>query len=371
MSNYLNDILGNDKVKLILTNIINSGNVPHAFLLTGPDGVGKENAAIAFAKAINTQNPGNTSTTNMISSIESFSEPFIKYILPLPRGKSETDHNDPYEKLSDDEVELINSEFDKKSKNIFYKIHIPRANFIKISSIRDIKKSLSLNYDDINYRVVLVSQAHLMNEESQNALLKNLEEPPEGVIFILCTPYPEKLRETIRSRCWKINFQPLENEVISRILVDKFGIEENIAIEVAPFSSGSLQVAVDLIDNDFEELIEKAIRILRYSFGKKYQSAFIEFDEIVGESDQIKAKLIIRMLLLWLNDFQKYRHSKNSNFFYSRHIETFEKFNTKFPEVDLNPVTQNLDKISSSFRNNINLNIAISNIVFQLASLTA
>ena len=137
--------------------------------------------------------------------------------MPLPRGKSETDQNDPYEKLSDDEIELINSEFQKKSKNLFYKIQIPRANFIKISSIRDIKKFLSLNYDDVKYRVILVSQAHLMNEESQNALLKNLEEPPDGVIFILCTPYPEKLRETIRSRCWKINFQPLENETIAKI----------------------------------------------------------------------------------------------------------------------------------------------------------
>ena len=371
MNIYLNDIFGNDKVKLILTNIINSGNVPHAFLFTGPDGVGKENAAIAFTKAINTQDSTAAIKSKTISSIESFSEPFIKYILPLPRGKNETEQSDPYEKLSDDEIELVNSEFQKKSENLFYKIIIPRANFIKISSIRDIKKFLSLNYDDVRYRVILVSQSHLMNEESQNALLKNLEEPPEGVIFILCTPFPEKLRETIRSRCWKISFQPLENEVITKILIEKFNINEKLALEVAPFSSGSVQEAIDLLEYDFEELVEKSIRILRYSFGKKYQSAFAEFEEIASESDQIKARLLIKMLLLWLNDFQKFRHNNNSNLFYSKHTETFDKFNTKFPNVDLNSVTQNLDKISSSFRNNINLNVAISNIVFQLASLTS
>ena len=371
MNIYLNDIFGNDKVKLILTNIINSGNIPHAFLFTGPDGVGKENAAIAFTKAINTQNSNTAIKSKTISSIESFSEPFVKYILPLPRGKNETDQSDPYEKLSDDEVELINSEFQKKSNNLFYKISIPRANFIKISSIRDIKKFLSLNYDDVKYRVILVSQSHLTNEESQNALLKNLEEPPEGVIFILCTPFPEKLRETIRSRCWKISFQPLENKVITQILIDKFNVDDKLAIEVAPFASGSVQEAIDLLEYDFEELVEKTIRILRYSFGKKYQSAFTEFEEITSESDQIKARLLIKMLLLWLNDFQKFRNDKNSNLFYLKHIETFEKFNTKFPDVDINSVTQNLDKISSSFRNNINLNVAISNIVFQLSSLTA
>ena len=123
-----------------------------------------------------------------------------------------------------------------------------------------------------------------------------------------------------------------------------------MATEVAPFLWVQCRKQWILLENDFEELIEKTIRILRYSFGKKYQSAFAEFEEIVSESDQIKAKLIIRMMLLWLNDFQKYRHSNNSNFFYSRHIETLEKFNTKFPDVDLISVTQNLDKISSSFK---------------------
>ena len=54
MSNYIDEILGNDKVKLILTNIINSGNIPHAFLFTGESGVGKENAVLAFTKALNT-----------------------------------------------------------------------------------------------------------------------------------------------------------------------------------------------------------------------------------------------------------------------------------------------------------------------------
>jgi DNA polymerase-3 subunit delta' len=371
MISYLNDIYGNDKVKLILANIIGNGNIPHAFLFVGSDGVGKENAAIAFTKSINIKYSSSKSQTKVISSIETFTEPFVKYILPLPRGKNETDQNDPYEKLTDEEIEIINTEFQQKTKNLFYKINIPRANFIKISSIRDINKFLSLNYDDIVYRVILVSQAHLMNVESQNALLKNLEEPPDGVIFILCTPNPEKLRETIRSRCWKINFQPLENNVISKILIEKFGIDENLALEVAPFSAGSIKVAIDLLDNDFEELLEKTIRILRYSFGKKYQSAFTEFEEIISESNQIKTKLIIRMILIWLNDFQKFRFNNDSEFFYSKHHETLEKFNTKFPDVDLNSVTQNLDKISSSFRNNINLNLAISNIVFQLSSLTS
>jgi len=371
MSIFFDEIIGNDKVKIILSNILQSGNIPHAFLFTGADGIGKENAAISFTKALNYSQQTPQISDKIITSIDNLNEPYIKYILPLPRGKNETEQNDPYEKLTEDEIDQINLEFKKKSTNHLYKIKIKRDNFIKISSIRDIKKFLSFSYEDIKYRVILISQAHLMNEESQNALLKNLEEPPEGVIFILSTSSPEKLRETIRSRCWKINFQPLEENDLLYILTQKFEIESSIAKEVVPFSGGSIQTAMSLIENDFESLLDKTIKILRYSFGKKYNSAFMEFEEMLSESDVTRIKLVITMIIIWLNDYQKYRLVEGGRFFYSNRIETLEKFKAKFPDVNIAEVTNNLDRISSSFRNNINLNVAVCNIVFQLSKLTA
>lgn len=210
-----------------------------------------------------------------------------------------------------------------------------------------------------------------MNEESQNALLKNLEEPPEGVIFILSTSQPEKLRETIRSRCWKINFQPLETSSISKILAEKFEIDSVTSDEVAMFSGGSVQQAIELVENDFEDLREKTIRILRFSFGRKYNSALLEFDDIISDSNSTKAKLIVKMILFWMNDFQKIRNENNTiSIFFNKHIETLEKFFSKFPEADIAGVSQNLDRISSSFKNNINLNIGIINIISELSRLT-
>jgi DNA polymerase III subunit delta' len=370
MINFIDDIAGNDKVKLILSNILESGNIPHAFLFTGTDGIGKENAAISFTKALNYCADPSDNSERISTQIDNLSEPFIKYILPLPRGKNETEQNDPYEKLTEDEIELINSEFKKKVRNPYYKIQIPKANFIKISSIRDIKKFLSFSYEDIKYRVILVSQAHLMNEEAQNALLKSLEEPPEGVIFILSTSAPEKLRETIRSRCWTVHFQPLDDNELLKILIDKFEIELAIAKTVVPFSSGSTQAAISLIENDFEDLLDKTVKILRYSFGKKFHSAFTEFDEILIESDTTRIKLIITMIIIWLTDFQKYRIQQSNNFFFTKQIETLQKFYIRFPDVNVAAVINNLDRISSSFRSNINLNIAVSNIIFQLSNLT-
>jgi len=371
MNSFIEEITGNDKVKIILSNILESDKIPHAFLFTGADGVGKENTALSFAKALNHKYLTSEISQKIIPLIDSLTEPYIKYIVPLPRGKSETDQNDPYEKLTEDEVDQINLEFKKKYFNHYYRIQIPRANFIKISSIRDIKKFLSFSYEDVKYRIILVSQAHLMNEEAQNALLKNLEEPPEGVIFILCTSAPEKLRETIRSRCWKVNFQPLKNDDLIKVLIDKFDIESGIAKEVVPFAGGSTQTAISLIENDFEDLLDKTIKILRYSFGKKYHSALLEFEEMLSESDTTKIKLIITMIIIWLNDFQKFRLDDKAQVFFSKQIETLEKFNSKFPDVNVSNVTNQLDKISTYFRNNINTNISVSNIIFQLSTLTS
>jgi len=369
MSIYLDEIVGNEKVKLILKSMLESSNIPHALLFAGSEGVGKENTAICFAKSVNSLNQNSIDEIKINSLIQKLSEPYIKYILPLPRGKNETDQSDPYEKLSDDEIQIITDELNKKSTNTFYRIQIPKANFIRINSIRDLRKFLSLRYDDIKYRVILISQAHLMNEEAQNALLKNLEEPPDGVIFILCTAYPDKLRETIRSRCWMINFQPLDNNDLLYVLTNYFKVDEKLASEVVLFAGGSVQEAMLLIENDFEELRERTIRILRNSFAKRYQSAFKEFEDTLTDNDQIKIKLLIKMLLIWLNDFQKFRLNKMDTLYYNKHIETFEKFNSKFPGIDIREVTNNIDKISTYLRNNINLNVAISNIIFQLSSL--
>ena len=179
MNNKWNGIFGQQSVLEILDKLISSSNIPNALLFTGIDGIGKEFTAIKFTSTLNAS--GKTDSEHLERIISSYAEPYVKYIYPLPRGKNESDDNGPFEKLSADDLDLIKEELQKKIENPYYKIIIPKANKIKISSIRDIKKFLSLNYSDIQYRTVLISDAHLMNDEAQNALLKNLEEPPEEI----------------------------------------------------------------------------------------------------------------------------------------------------------------------------------------------
>ena len=356
-----------ERVHSILNNFLQYESIPHAFLFSGPDGVGKENTAIQFAKNLAAIRSKADEIDRIITAIEQLQEPYIKYIFPLPRGRNETDTSTPTEKLTSDEIDLIREQLKIKSKNPFHKIVIPKANSIKINSIRDIKKFLSLNYDETGFRFIIISDAHLMNDEAQNALLKSLEEPPDNVVFILSTSMISKLRPTIISRCWKISFDPLPAEVIVEILTKKFQIEKSVSEEVAQFAMGSVQSALKLIESDFQNLKEKTISILRYSFGRKFHSAFEELNSVLSTKSSTEIHIVIFMILIWLNDIQKNRLGLD-NLFYNDYLETIEKFNSKFPDIDVNILTSKLEKLSNLTRNNINPNLLSANLIIELSS---
>jgi DNA polymerase III subunit delta' len=366
MTNRWNGICGQQSGRNILDKLISSKHIPHALLFTGIDGVGKENIAIKFTSAVNKID--NLDNLHLDQIISNYSEPYVKYIYPLPRGKNENDESNPFEKLSSEDLDRIKEELQKKKENPYYKLSIPKANKIKVNSIRDIKKFLSLNYSDIKYRTVLISDAHFMNEEAQNALLKNLEEPPEGVIFILITAYPGLLRETIKSRCWNIFFSPLNNFELKDILVSFYNTEPDLAESVAPFSNGSVTNALNLLETDFYFLLEKVISILRFSFAKKFHSAMDAISYFLKEDSANRMRILIQMIIIWLNDIQRQRIG-NNNFFFDRYTETLEKFNTRFPLINLNDTTVRIDYFGSIIQNNISLNLIAINIIFELAAL--
>jgi DNA polymerase-3 subunit delta' len=366
MNSPLDIIPGQERVKTTLNNFLQSDSIPHALLFTGAEGVGKVNAVVQFAKSL-VINKNSNDSEQALRFIDLLQEPYIKLIFPLPRGKNETDLSSPTEKLTSEELEFVREQINIKAENPFHKISIPKANSIKINSIRDIKRFLSMQYDELSYRFVIITDAHLMNDEAQNALLKSLEEPPERVIFFLTTPYANRLRPTIISRCWKINFDPLkENEVVF-ILKKYFNIDEETALEAASFAMGSVQTALSLINLDIRSLKEKTISILRFSFGRKFDSAFNELNSVVSENYSETYPIIVAMIITWINDVQKHRLNINQ-YYFNAYIETLEKFNTKFPKVDVSDLTSRLDKLSNLPRNNINPSILSANLIFELSS---
>ncbi len=366
MNKFLNLIVGQKRVSETLQKFIQSDQIPHAMLFSGPKNVGQHYMAKLLLNELLAHKIPEKDFNLQIDRLE---EPFVKYVIPLPRGKSELPTDMPLTKLQPAELELLKEEINKKIENSFYEIFIEKANTIKISSIRDIKKSLSINYDDLPYRLILIEEAHLMGVESQNALLKSLEEPPKGVIFVLISDKPEMLLTTIKSRCWELPFAPLQNNDIESILVDNFKINPTLAKKVIPFADGSVHRVFVLLNYGFEELLDISINILRFSLGRKYNTAIKIFASAIEKDPKMVIPILIQLFITWFNDVQKVRAGSNDIHFVE-YRETVDKFVQNFGFVKLDNIITNLTQLGKNIDYNINLNLLVLNIIFNISAIS-
>ncbi|MBN1300268.1 MAG: AAA family ATPase [Melioribacteraceae bacterium] len=362
MSNFLDRVTGQSKAITHLKKNISSNRIPHAFLFTGPRGTGKYFTAIQFINEIYVNSGYINFNEQRISNLE---EPFIKFITALPRSKNESGDDAPLAKLDSSVIEIINNELSIKKRNPYYEINIDKAQNIKISSIRDVKKNLAMDYDEIPKRFVLIHEAQNMSIDSQNALLKSLEEPPENVIFILHSSNPNMLLPTIISRCHEVQFQALDRESLIRILKQYFNYNDN-EIELASFfADGMVTKAVKLIEQGIEEFLDKCINILRYSLARRYNTALKYFEEITEQMGDEGFHSVLDILQKWFIDTLKERLMIENEYF-DKYNDTIKKFNDRYKQYDINKIILKIDYLKNLKNQNINLNVCISNVILEI-----
>ena len=170
------DIVGNEKNKELLKQIINTNNIAHSYMFIGKESIGKFLFAKEFAKAIlciNQEKP-----CNVCKSCIEFNT-----------------HNNPD-----------------------FNILEPDGNSIKIDQIRELTKKVCEKPVVSSRKVYIINDSNYMTKEAQNSLLKTLEEPPEYVTIILITSNDNLFLPTIKSRCTKISFKRLTDEELIRVL---------------------------------------------------------------------------------------------------------------------------------------------------------
>ncbi len=206
------DVVGQQHIATALQNAIRSDRVAHAYLFTGARGVGKTSMARILAKALNCPNANDGVPCNDCDICDGIS--------------------------TGSDVDIL---------------EIDGASNRGIDDIRSLRANVTIKSMRTPYKIYIIDEVHMLTREAFNALLKTLEEPPEKVKFVFCTTEPNKVPDTILSRCQRFDFSTIDTANIT-IRLEQIAEAEGFEVEpeaielVARRAAGSMRDSQSLFD---------------------------------------------------------------------------------------------------------------------------
>ncbi len=255
----MSELIGNERIAAFLERTVSEGRPAHAYLFTGPEGVGKKRFAINFACRLNCLDPEND-TSHQCSMCRRIRE-----------GK----HPD-------------------------VQMESPERGMIRIERIRNLQAFFKYAPIEAAYRVAIIDDAHSMNPAAQNALLKTLEEPPPGRMLVLVSSRPSSLLSTVRSRCRKAQFSPIESEALAAFLRERHGMPPDKAEAVASMSGGSISRALEMEASDFTQLRDRIVSALSEPGGGG-MTGLLELSAGISR-DRETARQALSIAATWIRD---------------------------------------------------------------------
>ena len=232
----LDSIIGHDAILKPLRNAAREDRLHPSLLFHGPEGVGKRLAAFGLAAALNcTEAPGEGcgECSSCCRIARGYSEDRLKR---TDQRRAPGHHADV----------------------LFYP---PRRRQIVIEQIQDLRREAAFRPFEGRRRVFIVDPADRMNREAANALLKTLEEPPPSICIVLVSASPDALPATIRSRCHKVRFAPLDPRALTDVLTQR-GRAPDEAARLARLAGGSVGGALGIDLERHDRLRSRTLEVL-------------------------------------------------------------------------------------------------------------
>ncbi|NLV88426.1 MAG: DNA polymerase III subunit delta' [Tissierellia bacterium] len=318
------DIIGHEKQIKSLKNSIKNGTISHSYIFEGEEGLGKRTVAYVFSKTLLCEK-GQDEPCNTCSSCIKFDT---------------FNHPD-------------------------FNIISPTNNTIKREEIDRLIKDISTMPFESNRKIYIIDDCHTLRLDSQNILLKTLEEPPEYVTIILITSEKEKIISTILSRCQSIKFYSLENSKIVDLLVEEHNVEINRAKFIASFSKGSLKKSLELANSsDFFNMRGEIIEIIDSLLRGDRIKALTSLDFFNENKENTEE--ILDIMVYWFRDLLILKETGNTDLLINK--DMVERLsNQTFVDLNrINDIIYRIDETKINIKRNVNFNLLIETMLLSI-----
>jgi DNA polymerase-3 subunit delta' len=360
-------IVGQERVKALLQRTLQSGQIAHAYLFYGPEGIGKDALAIEYAKSLLCTGGGKEAcgVCSNCQRMNSFQHPNVKLVFALPVGKNEKNGDDPIDVLTDEQVDEVREQILLKTKDPYHRIEVTKANFVKINSVRDIKREAAMSRIEEGKKIFIMFNVDMMNNEASNSLLKTLEEPLPGTILLLTTSAKDQLLPTIVSRCQLIKCDILAENEIETALINRDGVEVSVARIVAQLSNGSYSNARRLSMMNMTEERKDVVEFLRLVLGKRKTVLIDAIDELASSTDRPGIERWLKLLQSWLRDALLIQQKTHPPIMEDEK-QSMENFVRNFQQADLVAAIKSVEKAIAHLDKNVYLHLILTTLAIDL-----
>ena len=328
------EVIGQKEIWTHLMEMAEEQRVPHALLFCGPQGCGKMAVALAFAcYLLGEREEEAPENHRAIAMLKKWEHPDLHFTYPTIKSSMMSSDHQP---ISDDYAKewrglLAKGPYFQLSDWLKEMGDSNKQAIITGEESDDLSRRLSMMSSQGGYKVSVIWLPERMNQTSANKILKLLEEPPAQTKFILVSESPEQLLETIRSRTQRIDFKKIPAPDIEEALIQRRGIEPDIAHRIARIANGNWNLALEELDsgNENRQHLDMFIMLMRLAYLRNIHD-LKKWSEVVASFGREKQKRMLDYFMHMLRESFMYNFRQPEINYMTQEEENFAKNFARF-----------------------------------------
>ncbi len=358
----LDRVIGQERARAQVEAWLSSGRLPHAILITGPEGAGKRRLAIELARAVlcgRSGPAGGCGDCPTCLQIDHLSHPNLQVLLPMPPPPRPGRKQPPAERFA----ALREAALD----------YLEGGRALRTGGTIRKEDHLELVQHEMAFapapgssrRVAVIFEADRMHPGGANSLLKILEEPPGHALFLLVSETAERLLPTVVSRCQRLPLRPRTAAEVRKELQDSGASVERASLAGRLAASGPVRPAA-VADESFDALRDLVERFIDSGLGGRERDYWTLLDDFGGRPDKERMEAFLELCSTYLRDVLLLQGDRGGSVAHGDRGERLHAWSRRISGAGLDRLARALDSAYEALGRNVNAQLLLADLWYQL-----